>query len=180
MKICVYCSASEDLEKVFYEAGEKFGKLIAQRGHGLVYGGYSRGVMASVAEAVFAGKGDITAVVPDVFDRRGFTYEGCTEVLRTKTMGERKSVMESEADAIAILPGGIGTMDEFFSVFVLSTLGQYDKPIGVLNAGGFYDTLEKLLDEFVEKGFLIADARKCAVFFKEPEELIKYLEKAHE
>lgn len=180
MKICVYCSASEDLEKVFYEAGENFGKLIAERGHGLVYGGYSKGVMASVAEAVYAGKGEITAVVPDIFDRSGFTYEGCTEIIRTKTMAERKSAMENEADAIAILPGGIGTMDEFFSVFVLSTLGQYDRPIAVLNTAGFYDTLEQLLDEFVKKGFLSKDARECAVFFKEPEKLIAYLENKDE
>ena len=141
MRICVYCSSSDGLDSKYYEEGRAFGRELAKRGHSLVYGGYCKGIMAAVAEGVHENGGEITAVVPKVFDREGFTYEGCTRVIKTPDMNSRKKTMEAEAEAIAVLPGGIGTMDEFFEALVLKTIGELDKPMGVLNTGGCYDLL---------------------------------------
>lgn len=177
MKICVYCSSSDGLDGKYYEEGRAFGTEMAKRGHSLVYGGYCRGIMAAVAEGVHKNGGEITAVVPKVFDRPGFTYEGCTRVIKTPDMNSRKKTMEEEADAIAVLPGGIGTMDEFFEAFVLKTLGELDRPVGVLNTGGCYDLLEQLLDRSAEEGFLDSESRKCARFYTDSKVMLDDFEK---
>ncbi len=165
MKICVYCSSYDELESKYYEEGKCFGAEMAKRGHSLVYGGYCKGIMAAVAEGVHENGGEITAVVPKVFDRPGFTYEGCTRVIKTPDMNSRKKTMEAEADAIAVLPGGIGTMDEFFEAIVLKNLGELNKPIGILNTSGCYNLLEQLLDKNVEEGFLSKYTRNYAKFY---------------
>lgn len=177
MKICVYCSSSDGLDSKYYEEGRAFGSEMARRGHSLVYGGYCGGIMAAVAEGVYQNGGEITAVVPKVFDRPGFTYEGCTGIIKTPDMNSRKKTMEAEADAIAVLPGGIGTMDEFFEAFVLKTLGELDKPLGVLNTGGCYDLLEQLLAGSVKEGFLSGEYRKYAKFYDDAAAMIDEFEK---
>ena len=177
MKICVYCSSSDELDSKYYEEGRAFGREIAKRGHSLVYGGYCKGIMAAVAEEVHENGGEIIAVVPKVFDREGFTYEGCTSVIKTPDMNSRKKTMEAEADAIAVLPGGIGTMDEFFEALVLKTIGELDKPVGILNTGGCYDLLEQLLDKSCKDGFLDTEYRKCAKFYTDAAVMLDELEK---
>lgn len=167
MNICVYCSSADGLAEEYYETGKSFGAEIAKRGHSLIYGGYCRGIMAAVAKGVYENGGDVTAVVPKVFDKEGFTYEGCSRVIKTPDMNSRKRIMEQEADAIAVLPGGIGTMDEFFEVLVLITLGEFNKPMGILNTEGCYDLLGELLDKNVEQGFLSSENRKYAKFYKD-------------
>ena len=175
MRICVYCSSSDGLDSKYYEEGRAFGRELAKRGHSLVYGGYCKGIMAAVAEGVHENGGEITAVVPKVFDREGFTYEGCTRVIKTPDMNSRKKTMEAEAKAIAVLPGGIGTMDEFFEALVLKTIGEFDKPVGVLNTAGCYDILVQLLDRSTEDGFLSTSNRECARFFTDAEFLLTRL-----
>ena len=177
MRICVYCSSSDGLDSKYYEEGRAFGRELAKRGHSLVYGGYCKGIMAAVAEGVHENGGEITAVVPKVFDREGFTYEGCTRVIKTPDMNSRKKTMEAEADAIAVLPGGIGTMDEFFEALVLKTIGEFDKPVGVLNTAGCYDILVQLLDRSTEDGFLSTSNRECARFFTDADVMLDHLEK---
>lgn len=177
MRICVYCSSSDELDSRCYEEGRAFGREIARRGHSLVYGGYCRGIMAAVAEGVHENGGEITAVVPKVFDIEGFTYEGCTRVIKTTDMNSRKKTMEEQADAIAILPGGIGTMDEFFEALVLITIGELDKPMGILNTGGCYDLLAQLLDKNTEEGFLSREYRECAKFYSDAGVMLDELEK---
>lgn len=176
MKICVYCSASDTLDKKFYEVGREFGRKMALRGHSLVFGGYCRGIMAAVAEGVFSCQGEITAVVPDVFDREGFTFEGVTEVIHTRDMNERKKCMEDISDAFVILPGGIGTLDEFFEVFVLKSLKEMDKPVAILNDTGFFDSLVQLLDEYREKGFMTGEVRNEVGVFNDDEILFFSIE----
>ena len=177
MKICVYCSSSDELDSKYYKEGRAFGRELAKRGHSLVYGGYCKGIMAAVAEGVHENGGEITAVVPKVFDREGFTYEGCTRVIKTPDMNSRKKTMEAEAEAIAVLPGGIGTMDEFFEALVLKTIGEFDKPVGVLNTAGCYDILVQLLDRSTEDGFLSTSNRECARFFTDADVMLDHLEK---
>lgn len=176
MKISVYCSSSETLNPEYYVIGENFGRLIAKRGHSLVYGGYNKGIMCAVARGVAAEKGEIIAVVPKIFDRPGFTYENCSRVIVTETMHNRKETMENECDAFAILPGGIGTFDEFFEMYVLKSLGLCPKPMGILNVLGCYDLLEAMLDKNEADGMLTHKNREMVKFYKTGEELINALE----
>lgn len=175
MKICVYCSSSSHLDEKYYEAGYEFGKMMAERGNSLVYGGFFQGIMDSVARGVHDNGGDVIAVLPDVFADDGVDPELVTEIVRVGSMSDRKAMMENTADAIAVLPGGIGTMDEFFEVYVLKSLGQYDKPIAVYNVAGFYDNLKGLLAQFKEERFLKEIAYSSVEIFDEAGKMIDYL-----
>jgi uncharacterized protein (TIGR00730 family) len=176
MKICVYCSAAQGLQPELYEAAEAFGRSLARRGHALVYGGFNEGIMGAVARGTAAEGGEIIAVVPEIFDRPEFTYSGCTRVIHTATMRERKAALEAEADALAVLPGGIGTFDEFFEALVLKTLGQLDKPIGVYNIAGKCAALRALLDASVADGMLSEKNRAAATFYADGEALLDAFE----
>lgn len=175
MKICVYCSSASALAPELLAAGEAFGRALARRGHTLVYGGYGEGLMGAVARGAAAGGAEIIAVVPAIFDREGFTAPGCTAVRHVGTMAERKAAMEAEADAFAVLPGGIGTFDEFFEALVLRSLGQLQKPLAVYNIGGSLDALDALLAQSVAQGMLRESTRALAPFFTDGEELLAHL-----
>lgn len=176
MKICVYCSSASDLAPEFYAAGEAFGRALALRGHTLVYGGYDQGIMGAVAKAAAAGGAPVIAVVPAIFDHEDFIPACCTEVLHVDTMSQRKATMEAQADAFAVLPGGIGTYDEFFEALVLKSLGQLDKPIGIYNVSGCYDLLRSFLDTAGQQGFISAENLALAPFFPDAEALLDHLE----
>lgn len=176
MNICVYCSSSDALDAVYYQEGYRFGQMMAERGHSLVYGGYCRGIMAEVARGVYDGGGRIISVVPDVFDREGFTFEKSTVIFRTGSMSERKARMEELADAFAVLPGGIGTLDELFEIYVLRSLGVMDRKIGILNSTGFFDSLDSMLGDYVREGFLSEEARDSVTFYSDSMSLLDALE----
>lgn len=177
MKICVYCSSSSSLAPKYYEAARAFGRLMGERGHSLVYGGYGRGVMGEVARGVYEADGAITAVVPGIFDREGFTFEGCAEVIKTAGMSDRKAEMERLADGFAALPGGIGTFDELFEVLCLRALGELKKPVAVLNAFGYYDPLRHMLEKCRAEGFMNYVKCEPAGFFDSSEALLAALER---
>ncbi|MGN0706518.1 MAG: TIGR00730 family Rossman fold protein [Faecalibacterium sp.] len=177
MKICVYCSSAQGLDPEFYTAGEAFGRELARRGHTLVYGGYGEGVMGAVARGAAEGGAPVTAVVPAIFDREGFTAPGCTEVIHVRSMSQRKARMEAEADAFAVLPGGIGTLDEFFEVLVLKSLGQLQKPLGIYNVKGCYDSLAALLEQGCAQGMIRPANRALAPLFTDGCALLDALER---
>ena len=179
MKIAVYCSSSADSKPSWYAIGEDFGRMLARRGHGLVYGGYNQGIMAAVARGVAQEGGEIIAVVPKIFDRPGFTFDQCTRVIHTEDMSERKAVMEAQSDAFAILPGGIGTFDEFFEAYVLKSLGLLDKPIALLNVEGCYDLLAAFLDANTSDKLLTEENRRLVDFYTDGASLLDALESTH-
>lgn len=177
MKVAVYCSSSENLSPELYEKGEVFGRLLAERGHTLVYGGYDKGIMGAVANGVNSVGGQIISVIPEVFSNADeFGVADSTRVIYTKTMHERKAVMEHECDAIAILPGGIGTMDEFFEALVLSALGELQRPIAVYSLCKSQQILKELLEAFVEEKMLWKDVWNHVEFVDNPEQLLEYFE----
>lgn len=178
MRICVYCSSASGLDPALYTAGEAFGRALASRGHTLVYGGYAHGLMGAVARGAEEGGARIIAVVPAIFDKEGFTATGCTQIIHVGTMSERKARMEAEADALVVLPGGIGTFDEFFEALVLRSLDQLPKPLAVYNIAGSLTALDALLAQSVEQGFLRQDVRALAPFFTSGDALLDTLEQA--
>lgn len=130
MKICVFGASSSTIDKSYVSQVEELGRKIADRGHGLVYGAGASGLMGAVARGVYEKKGEIVGVVPNFFDDEdmgvdGRIFQDCTELIRTDTMRERKRIMEERADAFVIVPGGIGTFEEFFEVFTLKQLERH-------------------------------------------------------
>ncbi|MCD7818928.1 MAG: TIGR00730 family Rossman fold protein [Lachnospiraceae bacterium] len=176
MKICVYCASSKHLDQKYFELGYEFGKKLGERGHTLVYGGYNEGIMGKVAEGVLESGGEIIAVVPKLFDSEEMTFPGCREVYHTETMSERKARMEEIADGFAVLPGGIGTYDEFFGTLCLKMLGEMDKPIAILNAFGYYEPMKEMLDRNQAEGFLDYGAIDEVGYYTDSVPLLEELE----
>ena len=172
MNITVYGASGADLAPDYYQAAEEFGRLLADAGHTLVFGGGREGLMGACARGVTAMGGELIGIAPRFFDEPGILFPQCTRFLFTETMSQRKSEMENLADAFVVLPGGIGTFEEFFETLTLKQLGQHNKPIVLLNTLGYYDALLSLLTKAADQRFL---SRKCLGLFslcREPSELL--------
>jgi uncharacterized protein (TIGR00730 family) len=152
--IAVFCASSTGLKDIYVNEARKLGETMANEGFRLVYGGASRGLMNVVADAVLQNGGKVTGVIPRLLADLEITKSECTEIIYTSTMHERKIKMFELADAVVILPGGFGTLDEMFEALTLSQLKLFNAPIGLLNTDGYYNLLIELLDNMVEKGFL--------------------------
>ena len=114
MNICIYGAASPQLDQIYYEKTEELGRLMARRGHGLVFGGGETGLMGAAARGVDAEGGYLLGIAPRFFDEPGILYQHCTEFIMTETMRERKHLLEEKSQATIVVPGGIGTYEEFF------------------------------------------------------------------
>jgi len=176
MRICVYGAASENILPVYMEQTECLGRKMAQRGHGLVFGGGAHGLMGAVARGVDAHGGEIIGVAPDLFRPDGILYAHCTRIIYTRTMRQRKARMESMAKAFVMVPGGVGTFDEFFEILTLKNLGFHEKPIAILNINHFFDELLHMLDQTMERGFIRPTCKELYGVFEDPDALLDYLE----
>jgi hypothetical protein len=141
-------------------AARELGREMAARGVGLVYGGGKVGLMGAVAEAVVAGGGAVTGVIPRGLLAREVGFEGLADLRVVDTMHERKAIMSELADAFVALPGGIGTFEELFEVLTWSMLGIHDKPVALLDVEGYQGPLVALLDQAVREGFLTLENRE--------------------
>lgn len=163
MNICVYGASGDELNKAYFEDAAELGQLIAKGGHRLIFGGGSGGLMGACARGAAAHGGEITGIAPHFFDEPGILFEGCTDFIFTDTMAERKGHMENMADAFIVLPGGIGTFEEFFEALTLKQLGRHAKPMAMLNTLHYYDALYSLLENAADGGFM---SRTCLKLFK--------------
>lgn len=177
MNICMYGASSTELEKIYYEKAEDFGRIMAGRGHGLVFGGGATGLMGAAVQGVFAAGGYSLGIAPTFFDKPGILFENCSEFVFTETMRERKQLMEEKADAFVMMPGGIGTYEEFFEILTLKQLGRHSKPIAIYNINGYYDMLAEMLRHTVDKGFMKEECLNLYGIFEDAESLLDYLEK---
>lgn len=176
MDICVYGASSNDIDRAFLDAGEALGLRMAQRGHGLVFGGGAQGMMGATARGIHAGGGHSIGVAPTFFQVDGVLYDHCTEFIPTETMRQRKQIMEERADAFVMTPGGIGTFEEFFEILTLKQLGRHNKPIAVLNTGGYYDNMEAMMRTAIAGHFMKPACLALYGVFQSPDELLDYLE----
>jgi len=151
--ICVYCGSSEDIDPALRQSAKDLGRLIARHGDQLVYGGGSVGLMGDVARAVHAHGGRVVGVIPESLTTAEIAYHHADELIVTKTMRERKQIMDDRADAFVVLPGGFGTLEELAEILVLKILGYTDRPLIIVNPDGFYDPLIELFNHFVEHKF---------------------------
>lgn len=151
--VCVYCSSSDRLSPGFYEVGADFGRTLARRGHVLVYGGGTTGLMGAVARGVKEAGGHVIGVIPDFMKARELEFRGADELITVSTMRERKQVMEEKSDAFVALPGGWGTLEEVMEILVLRQLALHEKPTVFLNHEGYYDHLLAFFEHMVAEQF---------------------------
>ncbi|MGN0108436.1 MAG: TIGR00730 family Rossman fold protein [Hominilimicola sp.] len=181
MNICVFGASSSTIDKSFIDRVERLGREIADRGHGLIYGAGASGLMGAVARGAYERNGNIVGVVPDFFEDEDMGVDGriftkCTELIKTDSMRERKRIMEDRADAFIIVPGGIGTFEEFFEVFTLKQLERHNKAIAILNINGYYDAMLHMLDVAVEHKFLREACHLLYKVFTDENEMLDYIE----
>ena len=160
--ICVFCGSRSGKQPEFEQAAKEFGHRFSANGWRLVYGAGDVGLMGAVARTVQAGGGDAFGVIPTHLLQKEQGKVDLTRFVVTENMHERKKVMFMNSDAIVILPGGPGTMDEFFEVLTWRQLGLHKKPILVLDVGGYWQPLLALMDSIIEQGF--ADASMLEYF----------------
>jgi uncharacterized protein (TIGR00730 family) len=155
--ICVFCGSRAGADPVFEQAAHDLGRLMAERGIRLVYGGGHIGLMGTVADAALNAGGEVTGVIPDFLKRREVGRDDLTDMVVTDSMHSRKHRMFELADAFVTLPGGLGTLDETIEVATWKQLGLHNKPIVILNAGGYWNALSDLLASVVKGGFAYGD-----------------------
>lgn len=152
--LCVYCGSRPGKQPEFIRIAEQVGTWIGAHGGQLVYGGGRNGLMGTVADATLAAGGTVIGVIPKALVDKEQAHHGCTKLHVVETMHERKQLMAEHADAFLTLPGGIGTLEEFFEVWTWRQLGYHDKPVGLLNINGYYDSLLAFLQSSVGAGFM--------------------------
>ncbi|KAL5782583.1 hypothetical protein ACOSP7_007612 [Xanthoceras sorbifolium] len=174
--ICVFCGSSSGKNREFEEAAEQLGKVLAEKKIHLVYGGGNLGLMGRVSKAAYDGGSQVLGIIPKALSVGGITGNTVGEVHVVSDMHERKAEMFSNADAFIALPGGFGTLEELFEVTSWAQLKIHQKPIGLLNVNGFYDSLLSFLDHSVEKEFISPQARRILVTASNVHQLIEQLE----
>ena len=154
LSLCVYCGSRLGSQAAYEAAAHQIGTQIGQRGWQLVYGGGNAGLMGTVANAALAAGASVIGVIPQSLMGRELGHPGLSELHVVDTMHQRKQMMAERADAFVALPGGIGTFEELFEVWTWRQLGYHDKPVGLLNVGGYYDRLLSFMGQAVEEGFV--------------------------
>ena len=178
MRICVFGAASPTIHREYIEKVEALGREMAKRGHSLVFGGGGNGLMGAAARGVHDGGGHIMGVIPKFFENETVEeiYEFCNELVWTDSMRQRKQIMEDHADAFIVVPGGIGTFEEFFEILTLKQLCRHNKPIGLYNIRGYYDDLNRMMAVAMEKNFVRDNCSELYFITDDPQELLGYIE----
>ena len=170
--ICVYCGSRPGSQIGYAEAARGIGTEIGRRGWQLVYGGGRAGLMGVVADAALAAGADVVGVIPQSLMERELGHRGLTELHVVNTMHERKQLMAERSDAFIALPGGIGTFEELFEVWTWRQLGYHDKPLGLLNADGYYDGLLAFMQQAVRSGFVTGPQQTLLQVDRDPRALL--------
>lgn len=175
MNICIFGASGRELEESYYAAAELLGSLIAQQGHTLVFGGGREGLMGAAARGAHKYGGDIIGIVPKFFDEPGIIYEHCTELIFTETVRERKQLMEERSEACIVLPGGIGTFEEFFEMLTLKQLGRSDRAIVVLNTNNYYGPMQHMLEDTARQRFMSRGCLELYGLADTPDKALDYI-----
>ena len=176
--ICIFTGSRTGARPVYIEAARATGRELVARGYGLVYGGGNVGLMNVVANTVLELRGHVIGVIPNSLVSREVAHQGLSELRVVQSMHERKALMAELSDGFIALPGGIGTMEEFFEVLSWAQLRIHNKPCGLLNAGGYFNDLIQFLDHAVDEDFLKPKHRSLLVIEKTPEKLLSRFEEA--
>jgi len=174
-RICVFAGSSVGSRRVYVEAAEQLGRTLAQQNIGLVYGGGGVGLMGRMADAALAAGGQVIGVIPEALQQREVGHRNLTELHVVASMHQRKELMASYADAFVVLPGGLGTLEETFEVWTWAQLGFHRKPIGLLDAGGYWQPMIAMIDHMIDQGFVNSRHREFVCIESQVPELLEAL-----
>jgi len=174
--VCVFCGSSPGARPTYRDAARVFGRDVAAKRRTLVYGGGNVGLMGVVADAALAEGGRVIGVMPKHLVDREVAHTGLTELRVVSSMHERKQAMAELSDAFALMPGGLGSLEEFFEVWTWGQLGLHGKPYGLLNVDGYFDPLLAFLDHAVRERFVRPEHRELLVVADDPATLLAGLE----
>lgn len=179
-RLCVYCGSSGRVDEAYRAAATRFGRLMAGAGVDLVYGGGRVGLMGLVADAVLAGGGRVTGIIPGHLHDQEVGHTGISELIVVDNMHERKKRMFDLSDAFVVLPGGLGTLDETFEIVTWRQLRLHDKPLVIVNVQGYWTPLRALIDHAIASGFAPAQAHGFVDFVDTVDEVLAVLAAAPE
>lgn len=171
--ITVFCGSSFGSNDIYKEQASLLGRTLAQQDIQLVYGGADVGLMGAVADGALQEGGKVIGVLPYFLQSKEIAHKNLTELILVESMHERKTKMNELCDGVIVLPGGYGTLEEFFEMITWAQLGLHQKPIAVLNIDGFYDDLIKLVQTMVDKGFLKQANRDMLLMSDNIDELLE-------
>jgi len=174
-RICVFCGSNAGARSEYAEAARALATVLAERKLGIVYGGGNVGLMGVLADAALARGGEVIGVIPQKLVDKEVAHRGVTELRVVETMHERKALMNDLSDAFLALPGGFGTLDEFFEVLTWAQLGFHGKPCALLNVAGYYDGMLAMLDHAVTERFLRPAHRELVIADTDPLRLLQRL-----
>lgn len=182
MRICVYGAASPTIDPIYIKQVENLGREMVKRGHSLVFGGGGNGLMGAVARGVKAEDGYIFGVIPKFFDDEKIeaVCDFCNELVEPDTMRERKQIMEDNSDAFIVVPGGIGTFEEFFEILTLKQLCRHNKPIAIYNINGYYNNMNNVMVSAIKKNFIRENCLDLYFTTDDLNKLLNYVENPNE
>jgi uncharacterized protein (TIGR00730 family) len=174
--VCVFCGSSPGARPAYRDAAEALGRVLAAQGRTLVFGGSNVGLMRAVADAALGAGGRVIGVIPQHLVAHEVAHTGLTDLRTVNSMHERKQLMADLADAFVLLPGGLGSLEEFFEVWTWGQLGLHGKPYGLLNVDGYFDRLLAFLDHAVAERFVREEHRGLVLVDDDPERLLARLD----
>ena len=171
MSICVFCSAN-DVAPQYVAAAEKLGRWLGREGHTLVYGGANLGLMEAVARAAHEAGATVVGVVPAILEKTGRASDHIDVRVLCDSLDDRKAIMVERSDLFVALPGGVGTLDEIFTVVAAASIGYHHKRVVLLNIDGFWDSLLAMLDDLQSKGVLRPGLKETLTVVTEVEKVV--------
>ena len=174
-RVCVYCASNDGVRSEYLAAARQMGTVIAQRGYALVYGGGGTGLMGALANATLAAGGEVIGVMPHALVQREAAHQGLTALHVVDSMHERKAMLAEMADAFIALPGGLGTLEEFFETWTWAQLGVHHKPVGLLDVAQYWQSLVTMLTHMEAEGFMRGTPQEWLVMETDPARLLDRL-----
>lgn len=173
--VAVFCGSRLG-DPIYEESAKRLGECLAAENITLVYGGGKVGLMGVIADSVMANGGTVIGIIPDFLHQREIAHNHITELYVVETMHERKKMMADFAEGFIMIPGGAGTLEEFFEVFTWRQIGLHQKPIGILNTAGFYEPLRTMLTAMTNQGFIDTPHLDAAIYEDDPAALISAMQ----
>jgi uncharacterized protein (TIGR00730 family) len=174
--VCIYCSSSNKIDKVYFDAAESLAKILVKKEIIVVFGGGSSGLMGKIADTVIDNNGEIIGIMPNFMKAIEWDHKGVYNFHFVEDMHARKKKFIDSSDALITLPGGSGTLEELLEAITLKRLGLHDLPIIILNTNGYFDPLLEMLNRTIEQDFMQPKDLKLWEVISEPDEILFYLD----
>lgn len=177
-RICVFCASSRSIHQKYFEATTILGETLAKHNVTVIYGGGAVGLMGTLADTIMANGGEILGVLPDFMNEVEWGHKNITSLTIVKDMHERKKKLIEEVDAVVVLPGGTGTMEELFEVITLKKLGLFLKPIVIINTSNYFDPLIQMLHQMADENFLRPQHLQMFTVINDPKKVIEAIQES--